>query len=65
MTAFHHARAQQRTTLALEDVGGGRYKGEFRMRKAGMWEFRLVAERGSNRFTQTTQQNVARGTRAR
>jgi nitrogen fixation protein FixH len=48
--AFHNARAQQPRTLKLSATGD-RYRAELGPARPGLWEFRLSAERGSERFT--------------
>jgi nitrogen fixation protein FixH len=53
VVAFAHARGSQRTAFALLGVGGGRYEGQARFRRAGLWEFRFVIQRGPETFTHT------------
>ena len=51
--AFHNARAGNILRATLAGRGEGRYSAELPMRWAGVWEFRVVAERGADRFTHT------------
>lgn len=47
---FHHAHANQRQTLKLEEATPGCYVVKFPARWSGIWELELEAKRESNRF---------------
>jgi len=56
--AFHNARAGNILRATLAGRGAGRYAAELPMRWSGVWEFRFVAERGSERFTHAEKRYV-------
>lgn len=60
LTAFAHARGDQRVLSELTAVGQGRYGTTLRMTQPGRWEFRIVARRGGDTFTQVQEVIVAR-----
>jgi nitrogen fixation protein FixH len=47
---IHNADAGRPLELALHDEGDGRYGAELRLAHAGLWEVRVNAERGTERF---------------
>jgi nitrogen fixation protein FixH len=51
--AFAHARGQQRWELALHEGEPGHYRVRAPLARGGLWELRLEARRGSERFTTT------------
>lgn len=53
--AFHRARINDRQELTFKSVGGGRYSAPVAIRRAGIWEFRLTADRGAQTFTQVVE----------
>jgi len=50
---FHHARGRERLSVDLPETVPGRYERTLPMRRAGLWEIRLVAERGEASFRHT------------
>jgi len=50
LDAFHHARASERLAATLEPGPAGMYRVDLPMRRAGLWELRIVAQRGIERF---------------
>ncbi len=56
--AFPHARGSQRTAITLLGVGDGRYEAQSRFRRAGLWEFRFVVQRGPETFTCTQKRKL-------
>jgi nitrogen fixation protein FixH len=58
LTAFPHARGNQRATVTLLPAGNGEYRRELPMNRTGTWEFRLVASRGPEVFTDTQLHDV-------
>lgn len=51
--AFHHARANERQRIELPSQGGGRFAATAPLRRAGLWEFRVRAQRGSDILEET------------
>ena len=51
LVAFPHARARQRVDVKLAEKSPGVYAAKARMRRPGLWEFRLTARRGDQTFT--------------
>lgn len=49
--AFSHARGSERTAVTLLPAGRGRYEGQVRFARQGVWEFRLAIRRGTDTFT--------------
>lgn len=60
---FHHARGRDRLHLELLETAPGRYGVSAPIRRAGMWEVRLVVERGDDHFTHTETVQVSEGVR--
>jgi len=56
--AFFNARADRILRHGLEAQGDGVYSAQLPMRRPGRWEFRLVVERGEDRFTAVQTQHV-------
>lgn len=50
VTAIHNLAPDQRPEATLEGVGGGLYRGAMPLERAGAWELRIRAVRGSERF---------------
>jgi len=50
MIFFHHAHARQVETVDLRDQGNGFYSATIPIARPGLWEFRMVAERGNEKF---------------
>jgi nitrogen fixation protein FixH len=51
LVAFSHARGTQRTSATLLPADSGVYQTTLRFPREGVWEFRLVATRGTETFT--------------
>lgn len=49
--AFHNARAGDIFKSRLHETAPGSYRAELPSRRAGLWEVRVIAARGSERFT--------------
>lgn len=60
---FHGGRAADRQVVAMEPVGEGVYEGVGAVDREGLWELRLVASRGDEKFTAVVQCVVASGAR--
>lgn len=58
MTLFHHAHASRAQQVVLASDGGGVYSAEVEMRHQGLWEFRIVAQRGSEVFQLTQERDI-------
>lgn len=50
MIFFHHAQARLVETVELQEQDSGSYVATIATARAGIWEFRLVAERGKEKF---------------
>lgn len=59
MTAFSHARGNERLLLTLAPRGAGEYETKLRFSRPGTWEFRFVVQRGPETFTQTVIRQIA------
>jgi len=57
---FHSARARHVLTAALGPEAAGRYSATLPLDRPGVWEVRLRVERGSQVFTRTLVQDLAR-----
>jgi nitrogen fixation protein FixH len=57
--AFHNARAAD-VLLARLDEGGAGYRAALPMRRAGVWELRFTATRGSDKFTRIVRTEIPR-----
>jgi nitrogen fixation protein FixH len=55
ITAFHNARAAEVQHLKAVDQAGGHYTAELDMPRAGIWNFQVNAELGSDSFVLATQ----------
>jgi nitrogen fixation protein FixH len=55
---FASTRARERTALLLEARGDGTYASPAPISRAGLWECRLVIDRGPERFTTTARLEV-------
>ncbi len=53
LSAFHRADAGSIQRIALAEVGGGRYRGQAPLRRAGVHEITVSAERGADRWRGT------------
>jgi nitrogen fixation protein FixH len=58
LEVFHHARAADRVQVSLNPEANGTYSAELPMKRAGTWEFRIAARRGSETFTTALTQRV-------
>lgn len=59
--AFANAYAGDSTPLVFERVESGVYAATWRARHLGLWELRLIVDRGSARVTSTLRGDVVRG----
>jgi nitrogen fixation protein FixH len=57
--AFFVASANQRVTGNLVEAAPGVYEGRLRMARSGLWEVRLSAERGADRFTHVVRRDLS------
>jgi nitrogen fixation protein FixH len=51
--AFPHSRGEERTRITLREVAPGDYSARAPLVRTGIWELRLVAQRGAEIFTKT------------
>jgi len=51
--AFPHARGDERIRMDLVEGEGGHYQARAGMVRAGLWELRVVAQRGGDSFSST------------
>lgn len=58
LETFHLARSAQPLRAAPAEVGPGWYVALVPMRRPGLWEFRIDADRGGRHFTARIQQEV-------
>lgn len=58
MLAFPHARGEERTRIPLREVEPGNYSARAPLVRTGVWELRLVAQRGAEIFTKTVLHTV-------
>ena len=61
VTAIHNLDALHHVNARLEALGGGVYGARLPLRHAGLWELRIEAARGSDRFRVTLRRDAARG----
>lgn len=61
VTAIHNLDAALHVTARLEPLGGGAYRARLPLRHAGLWELRLVAVRGRDRFRVSLRRDAAPG----
>jgi nitrogen fixation protein FixH len=61
--AFHNAHAAQPLVLAPTEAAPGEYRAAFAPRQPGLWELRVVAERGAERFEATQRFELMAGAR--
>jgi nitrogen fixation protein FixH len=57
--ALHNARAADIITVPLEPRGAGRYIGSFPRTRPGLWELRVTADHGTERFTAVVMRELA------
>lgn len=62
--ASHNARGTHVLSATFSRHGDGTYVAEMPIRRPGLWQFRLAAVRGAERFTQTISQDVLPEVRA-
>jgi hypothetical protein len=55
---FFNARASERVSAALREVGPGEYRAPLPLGHAGLWEFRLVFRRGAATFTAVVRRDI-------
>ena len=60
-TAFANAYASETTPLTFVRAESGVYAATVRARHLGLWEFRLIVDRGNARVTSTLRGDVVRG----
>lgn len=58
LTAFAHARADERMKIALAEAEAGSYSAKLRLRTSGLWDFEITARRGEQTFTHREQREV-------
>jgi len=58
LAAFHNARAADILEAALAETSEHDYAGEVAVARPGLWEFRIVAERGAQTFTAVVDQDA-------
>jgi nitrogen fixation protein FixH len=58
VTAFHNARAAEVVEGTLLETAEHDYAGELAVGRPGLWEFRIVAERGTETFTAVVDQDA-------
>jgi len=58
LVAFHNARSDDRLESAMSESRPGVYTADLRIRRPGVWEFRVTAERGADRFTDSLRSDV-------
>jgi nitrogen fixation protein FixH len=58
LVTFSHARGNQRFSATLLPMGGGEYETTLHFSHPGVWEFRLIVQRGPETFTQTSLRDI-------
>lgn len=58
---FADIRAGDRQELKLNEGEAGVYGGAMRVSRAGLWQFRIEAQRGADTFVRTIEQDLAAG----
>ena len=58
LVAFPHARGNQRSSATLIPADDGEYATSLRFSHPGVWEFRVIVQRGPETFTQTLLRDV-------
>jgi len=58
LEAFHNARAGEILRADLAHGSGAVYRTALPLRRPGLWEFRVVASRGADRFTRTAMKEL-------
>lgn len=58
LQAFHNGHAGEVLDLDLAQLAPGSYGAAFNPRRAGLWEFRITAELGSDRWTESLRRDV-------
>jgi nitrogen fixation protein FixH len=58
VVAMHVARAGHPDTIAMTQVGPGRYSARVPIERAGLWELRFDVHRGGDRFTATERLDI-------
>jgi nitrogen fixation protein FixH len=61
LEAFHHARASERLHVTMNPEPDGNYTVELPLRRAGNWEFRIAARRGTEQYDTVVTQVVGAG----
>jgi nitrogen fixation protein FixH len=61
VTAIHNLDAGRHLTARLAPLGGGAYRARLPLRHAGLWELRLEAVRGRDRFRVSLRRDAAPG----
>ena len=60
LAAFHNARAAHVLRAELDHAAGASYAAALPLVRPGLWEFRIEAERGAERFTVVTMRELVR-----
>lgn len=58
IVAFHNARARDRLVDTMRPAGPGRYDLRRRLERSGIWEIRLTARRGDDRFLHVVREEL-------
>jgi len=58
LEAFHNARAAQIVRATLSETAAHEYVADVAVARAGLWEFRVTAARGAERFTAVVEQDA-------
>lgn len=61
LEAFHHARAAERIHAPLEPAADGTYQADLPIRRAGVWEFRVTAQRDADKYFSVSTATVGGG----
>lgn len=59
--AMHVARSRNPMQITLDSAAPGQYRARFPIQRAGLWEFQIDVQRGSDRFTATERLDVRAG----
>jgi nitrogen fixation protein FixH len=55
---FHHAHPMDLRTATLKETQPGKYAADMSLDRRGIWEFRISATRGADRFVQIIQRDL-------
>ena len=59
LVAFPHASGNQRSSATFIPAGDGEYETTLPFSRQGVWEFRIIVQRGPETFTQTLLRDVS------